>query len=117
MHPLSIFPQLFFLGLLSPLLLRLAVGVFIISLGITRYQKMRDWSTLVYTITGLLLVIGLYTQIAILIAILILIFDFYTDKSPVHISSEKKILYVIILVVLISLMFTGPGFFAFDLPL
>lgn len=117
MHPLSIFPQLFTFGLIAPLLLRLAVGLFMIYLGKDRYNKTYKWSSVAYIGSAVLLILGLYTQPATIVAILAIGFDFYTEKKVIPVSKEKTALYMIVGVILLSLLFTGPGFLAFDLPL
>ena len=117
MHPLSMFPQLLTFGLIAPFLLRLAVGLFILSIGWDRYKKPYKLTSIVYAVVGALLVLGLYTQIAAILALVVLKFDFYTEKKTGPVSREKFILQVMVNVVVISLLFTGPGFLAFDLPL
>jgi uncharacterized membrane protein YphA (DoxX/SURF4 family) len=117
MHPLSSFPQLLFLSLLAPTILRLSVGFFILHLGKNRSQSKHNRASPIYFISGVLLIIGLYTQIASIVGILVLIFDFYVNRKSTLISEDKKTLYVIVGVILLSLLFTGPGLFAFDLPL
>lgn len=121
LHPLATFPTLLSFGLISPLLLRLAVGGFVIYLGWKRLQKEYQGASIAYIVTGALVVLGLYTQIASLISIVILKLDFYADhywtptNSPA--STEKYVLYFFAIVILLSLLLTGPGLFAFDLPL
>ncbi len=65
--------------------------------------------------------LGLYTQITALAAIAILKLDFYwdywTNRKTVPIPENQKILFGVFIVILISLLLTGPGFLAFDLPL
>lgn len=117
MHPLSIFPQLFFLSLIAPLLLRLGVGILLILLGKERHKKTYNWSVFIYIISGVLLVLGLYTQLAAIVGILVIGFDLYMDRKSGTVSMDRKILCVITIVILLSLLFTGPGLFAFDLPL
>src|SRR3989344_3512038 len=117
MHPLSTFPALLSFGLIAPLLLRLAVGGLIILFGWERYKKPYQWSSLLYVIIGVLLILGFYTQIVVIASILILKFDFWTNKKAGQVSREKFLLQVIANVILISLLFTGPGFLALDLPL
>ena len=118
MHPTSIFPQLLFLGpMLAPLLLRLSTGIFLIYLGNDRHKKAEAWSTVIYLLAGILLVLGLYTQVAVILGILVIAFDYYTDKKNSTISKDKMTLCVIAGIILLSLLFTGPGFIAFDLPL
>lgn len=123
MHPLSIFPQLFYLELISPLLLRLGVGLFMLYLASNRYKKIYKWSAIIYALSGVLLILGLYTQLAAIIGIIAIMFDFYAEKKDIlimqtgTISKEKQILYLLVGIILLSLLFTGPGFLAFDLPL
>jgi len=117
MHPLSTFPELLTFGLFAPLILRLTAGLFILYRGSERYKKPYQITSVFYFISGILLILGFYTQIAAILALLVLKFDFYTDKKIGLISREKFILQVVVNIIVISLLFTGPGFFAFDLPL
>ncbi len=117
MHPLSVFPQLLTFSLVAPLILRFSVGLFILSRGWDRHKKPYKFTSIVYAIAGALLILGLYTQIAAILALIVLKFDFYTDKKTGKVSREKFILQVIVNIIVISLLFTGPGFLAFDLPL
>lgn len=121
MHPLSIFPQLFNFEIFAPLFLRLTVGVFLIWLGTSRYKKEYSWSSVLYFLSSILILLGLYTQPASILAIIILKLDFYLDfykgqrLSPT--PKEKYMLYGMAIAILLSLLLTGPGAFAFDLPL
>lgn len=117
MHPLSIFPGLLTFQLVAPFLLRLVVGFFILSIGWDRYKKPYKSACIIYAVAGILLILGLYTQIAAILALIVLKFDFYMDKKNGHVSREKFILQVVVNIIVISLLFTGPGFLAFDLPL
>lgn len=109
---LSIFPSLLAYHLLAPALLRLVAGGL---LGWHGYQSTRalepkrrlaGWTELALAV---LLVIGLWTQpAALLMAILILI------RPDRQISWQARAL---MLAILASLALTGPGLFAFDLPL
>ncbi|MBI4155647.1 MAG: hypothetical protein HY507_00255 [Candidatus Zambryskibacteria bacterium] len=117
MYPLTIFPALLTFGLIAPLLLRLSVGILRLFAGYARYHKKFRWLSIFYAISSLLLIIGLYTQIAAIVAILLIIFDYYTEKKSGKISREQNLLTILMLIILISLLFTGPGFLAFDLPL
>ncbi|MFZ2621487.1 MAG: hypothetical protein WAX85_03000 [Minisyncoccia bacterium] len=121
MHPLSIFPRLLDFSLLAPTVLRVVVALFVIYLGLNRYKKEYNYASIVYIISGGLIILGLYIQIASIIAIAVLKFDFYVDfyikrkTKPVEI--DKYFLYGAMGVILLSLLVTGPGLFAFDLPL
>lgn len=117
MHPLSTFPQLFFLGLVAPFLLRITVGVFIIYLGKERYHKNVQWLSVIHVISGICLFMGLYTQISAIVGIVLIAFEFYLENTEKKVSTEKKILYIVSAIILLSLLFTGAGFMAFDRPL
>ena len=117
MHPLTTFPALLSWGLIAPLLLRFSVGVLRLLASGERYKKEYSWLSIFYVVSSILLIIGLYTQIASLVAIALIKFDFYTEKKAGTLSREKGALAVLMIVILISLLFTGPGFLAFDLPL
>ena len=117
MHPLSIFPSLLTFGLIAPLLLRLAVGVLRLFAGLERYRKDYQWLSIFYIVSSVLIIIGLYTQIAALVSLACIAFDYYLEKKADKLSREKVALTIVMSVILISLLFTGPGFLAFDLPL
>ena len=121
MHPLSIFPELLTYGLLAPFLLRLIVGYLILCLGWTRYKKPYKWTTVLYAVFGVMLIIGLYTQIIAIVSIILLKFDyyvdFYKDRKSTPVPKMVTFLYVMAILILLSLLFTGPGAYAFDLPL
>ncbi len=122
MNPLTIFPQLLFLGPgISPLLLRIVVSIFIFYLAKQRKGKEFSWTFLVYSLVGGLLFLGIYAQVAAILGIILIKFDFYVDywrnRKTNTISTEKYLLYFLAGVILMSLLFTGPGAFAFDRPL
>lgn len=110
---LSIFSSLLTYDLLAPLILRLAAAI---GLGYHGYQvnhapesslrlRLAGWSQI---IAALLLLIGFWTQpVALLLAVLIVV---WPDKS---VPRTQRWLMVAIL---LSLLFTGPGFLAIDLP-
>ena len=117
MHTLAVFPRLLDYVLLAPLLLRVAVGVLRFFAGLVRYKKEYKWLAILYIVSSVLIIIGLYTQIASLAAILLILFDYYMEKKAGTLSREKNALTILMTVILVSLIFTGPGAFAFDLPL
>ncbi len=117
MHILTLFPQLLTFQLLAPTLLRLTVGIIILYIGKERFSKEYKYSSLLYFVSGIMLILGLYTQIAALLGIIMVKFDFWVDKKARVTSNEHWALYALMTVVLISLLVTGPGFMAFDWPL
>ncbi len=117
MHPLSTFPSLLTFGLFAPLLLRLCVGSLILLFGFERYKTSYKWASIFYAVSGVLLVLGLYTQLAAILGLIILRFDMWVEKKKSPVSRQYLLFDITLSIILISLIFTGPGFFAFDLPL
>ncbi len=117
MHPLSVFPQLLTYSLVAPLILRLAVGILRLLAGFARHRKKHKWLAVFYFLSSLFIIVGLYTQIAVIVAVLLVKFDYYMEKKAGTLSPEKKALTILMVVILLSLLLTGPGLFAFDLPL
>ena len=68
-------------------------------------------------IFGAMVFIGLYTQITAILAILTIKIDWWFAKKMSPVSADKMMVYVFAVVILLSLIVTGPGLFAFDLPL
>ena len=117
MHPLATFPQLLTFGLVAPLLLRLTVGFLRLGAGWVRWNKEYKWTAILYFISSVLIIIGLYTQVAVIVALVLVVFDYFLERKAGNLNREKMALTVLMKVILISLLFTGPGFLAFDLPL
>lgn len=128
---LNTFPNLLTYGLFAPLLLRLLLGAFLIfksykffkeqnglwSSG-SRVQKIYRGTMIVVAISGLLLVIGLFTQIAALLVLIITGGAFvYKKQITKTLSHEDMVAYTFVLVISFSLMLSGAGFYAIDLPL
>lgn len=124
-----------FLSILAYTLLRVSVGSIFIYFGITHIRKRYDmqhsmsfplfgqnlflvcYFAFVELVIGAMFFVGLYTQIAALLSILLClkILLFYRRFASTYIPS--KIFYVLMLVASISLFITGAGAFAFDLPI
>lgn len=133
---LNIFPDLLAFGLFAPLLLRVAAGLVFVSIGWHNLGRSRaeeatffeslGWKPGIYfaaglgaieLTTGLLLIAGLYTQIAALAAAIISLGAFTLKRrAPQGITSSRGFL-LLLLVVSLSLLVSGAGLFAFDLPL
>lgn len=131
---LSIFPSLLVYGLAAPLLLRLAAGILFLvwaagCFGSGKHAiraRLEEWGLpgkettialgLIQIVVGALLIVGLYTQAAaILGAALAAKFALLSRKEPF--GSASTIVYILVATISFSLALTGPGFFAFDLPL
>jgi putative oxidoreductase len=138
---LSIFPALLTYKLVAPLILRLALGVIFLNFGWTKLKRQKNdkaaffdtiglkpgivyvWViALIEILTGLFLIVGFLTQIAALVAAVILIIaTILKKKYPSSLESSKSFL-ILALIVAVSLLFTGAGFYSislgsFNLPL
>ena len=108
----------------GPLLIRLVLGITLAYFG---YRKIVNKGTssgsnakaygAVEIIIALFLVIGLFTQLAALLNAIILVIKLGFKARDKAFLSDGINYYVLLLVMAISLIFTGPGFFAYDLPL
>lgn len=118
MHTLSLFPALFTYTLVAPLLLRLAVAYYIIGLGSDMYKNGQyKWLSFIYFIVGAFLTIGLYTQAVAIVGIISIKLNWWIKRKVTPTPPDQMTLYIICGVILLSLLVTGPGAFAIDLPL
>jgi len=124
MHPVSLFPSLLTYSQVAPLIIRAALGITLIYAG---YQKIKGRGTssgsnsVIYGVAeiaiALFLVIGLFTQLAALLNAVILVIKLGFKAREGKFLSDGINYYILLLTMAISLMFTGAGFLAFDLPL
>ena len=133
---LSVFPDLLAFGLLAPFLLRVALGLVFISfgkykLGSERAEKAKffesfGWKSGLYVATvlgiielvvGIFLLIGLYTQIAALVAAFIMFCALILKKKSPHGIESSRGFLALLFIISLSLLVLGAGLFAFDLPL
>ena len=133
---LSVFPNLFTYSEIAPLILRLAIGIIFLELGYLKLGKERSsWGMFFQTIhfkpsqlfvsllatieivAGSFLVVGYLTQVAALVMAIILFAEAYVEFRDSAILKRDVVFYTLLLVICVSLLFTGAGAFAFDLPL
>lgn len=133
---LNIFPELLTYQLLSPFILRVVVGMLFISLGyleltkekerwlkvfeLIRFRPARMWVKVFGAIEiagGALLVIGLFTQGAALLFAIIGLAEAYIENRAPVVLKRNIVFYILITAISLSLLFTGAGFFAVDMPL
>lgn len=119
MHPLNTFPELLDFVRISPFLLRVVVGVLIIYLG-RQEQKKDSFLSYAYYICGLFLMVGFYTQITSIVGLVLLKYSIYVnywkDRRTSPVSGHIYFLYAISGLILVSLLFSGAGFLALDMP-
>lgn len=133
---LSVFPGLLSFALLAPFILRLVVGLIFIDLGGLKFKSekqrwMRTFEALhlrptdffvplygfLQIIGGALLILGLWTQVAALAFVLFTGIELYIEWEAKDILKRDLVFYLLIFVISLSLLLTGPGAYAIDLPL
>ncbi|HYF10071.1 MAG TPA: DoxX family membrane protein [Candidatus Paceibacterota bacterium] len=131
---LSIFPGLLVYTLAAPLILRLAAGSLFLFWSTRAFvlgkhtlaDRLAEWNlpgmpallalSAAEALVGILLLIGLYTQVAALAGALVAAkLAFLSRKEPF--GPGNMTVYLLVALICLSLALTGPGFFAFDLPL
>lgn len=133
---LNIFPDLLTYGLVSATLLRVIVGFVLIRFGFSTLLKNKRLAMeklvenkypspglmvwvlgILKIITGAFLIMGLLTQGAALVAAYIFVNLLIIDDTDDRIFGQTPLFYLVMIVISISLLFSGAGFFAIDLPL
>lgn len=135
-NPLNIFPELLTYGLMAPFILRVFLGGILIYFAYLKFFSERDDKAAFFESVGMkpgsvftsvigaaeltggvMLVIGFYTQVAAIVAAGLMLAAVYIKwRHPQALRNDIEF-YVLLFVVALSLLFTGAGFFAFDLPL
>jgi len=122
-------PELLSFTSLAPLLLRVVIGVYFLeqfsAIVHTKYiQKKNTEIKNIFkylvggkTLGAIAVIIGLYTQIAVLILIVLTIIDIIFEQKSGKLKRTKLQFYLFIIAILLSLLVTGAGFFAIDIPL
>lgn len=132
---LNPFPELLSYSLIAPLILRLTLSLIFINLG---YMKLTSEKTswvgffkttslpadisvkilaLIQIVGGLLLIVGLYTQIAALVFVVITSIELWIEKRDPILLRRGFVFYLLLFSISLSLLLTGAGFLAIDLPL
>lgn len=121
---LSMIPSLLTYQQAGPLVIRLVLGITLLEFGWRKVRGKGDSSGSNSAVYGgiemfisIFLIIGLFTQIAALLNIIILIIKLGFKARQGLLLSDGINYYILLLAMAVSLMFTGPGFYAFDLPL
>ena len=121
---LSVFPSLLSFQPYSPFIIRLTLGFILLFWTYRTFAKPDLFSTtkikmisLMEGIASLFIIIGLFTQVAVTIIIIDLLLRLIIKICNKAFFSDGVNYYFIILILAISLLLTGPGFLAFDLPI
>lgn len=133
---LNPFPELLTYGLLSPFILRVVVGFIFVNLGLLAFKGEKErWIVSLATLNipnpkiavkifgaiefvgGVMFLLGYYTQIAALVLALLTFAEAYVEYKDPTILKRNFVFYVLILAITLSLLFSGAGAFAIDIPL
>ena len=133
---LNPFPELLTYSLLAPFILRVVVGIIFIDLGFLKFRSEKDrWLAsfetlglrpsdlfvplyaLLQIVGGLLLLIGLWTQVVALAFVIFTGIELYVEWQAREILKRDIVFYMLIFVISLSLLLTGAGAYAIDIPL
>ncbi|MFA6269638.1 MAG: DoxX family protein [Candidatus Paceibacterota bacterium] len=133
---LNTFPDLLTYSLLSPFILRVVIGLIFVDLGVLLFKgEKARWLTslsvlkvprpemaikvfgVIEVVGGAMLILGFYTQMTALILALFTFAESYIEYKEPGILKRNLVFYVMLLAILISLLLSGAGAFAIDLPL
>jgi putative oxidoreductase len=130
---LNPFPELLSFSLL---VLRLVLGLIFVDLGVLKFKAERSrWISsfkalhlnpaeifvsgfgLIEVVGGFLLIIGAWTQIVALVFIVLVGLELYVEYRDASILKRDFTFYLLVLAIAISLLLSGAGAYAFDIPL
>jgi putative oxidoreductase len=133
---LNPFPELLTYSLLAPTILRLVVGLIFIDLGAlklkgersrwiasfeTLYLRPADLFVTLYAFLqiagGILLILGFWTQVAALMFVIFTGAELYIEWRARDILKRDIVFYLLTFTISLSLLLTGAGAFALDIPL
>lgn len=133
---LSPFPILLSFGIIAPFLIRILLGILYVRYGWFKIKKGRNVKAAffeqmglrpgtAFTLTfgaieivgGFMLIAGFYAQVAAIILSIIMLGALAAKfRKPSALSADMDF-YLVLFVATLSLVFSGAGAFAFDLPL
>lgn len=131
---LNLFP-IQFLAPFAYMLLRICLGLVLMYLGKNHFRARHSlaplfsfrlfpfghffawYLTIVEIIIGIFLFVGLYTQVAALLTMILSLKFIIMHKRFTHPTIPSRLSYLFMFVIATSLCITGAGIFAFDLPI
>ncbi|HMO78743.1 MAG TPA: DoxX family protein [Candidatus Paceibacterota bacterium] len=133
---LNFFPELLPFGLISATIIRIVVGSVLFYFGILSISTKKEivserlnnfkypapkfftfLISIIGIITGSFLIAGFATQIVAIIAIYLFLNLIFIDSGEKNIFGQTKLFYISMILISITLIFSGAGFWAIDLPL
>ena len=133
---LSPFPELFAFGWFAPTIIRLVLGIFFVRFGISKLRSEKSEKLTFFELAGfpraniflllsawieiaggILLIVGFYTQVtAIILALFMAGAVFIKWRKPELLKNDMEF-YILILAATATLIISGAGALAFDIPL
>ncbi len=133
---LNPFPELLTYSMLAPFILRVVIGFIFLDLGILKFREEKQrWIAsfetlglrpadllvplyaLLQIIGGVLLLIGLWTQVAALAFVIFVGSELYVEWKAREVLKRDMVFYLLVFVISLSLLITGAGAYAIDIPL
>ncbi len=133
---LNTFPELLTYSTLGPFLLRVVIGLIFIDLGLLKFKGenkrwVKTFNTLrlkpaeglvsiyglIQLVGGALLLFGAWTQIAALGFAIFMAIEGYIEWTEGSILKRDMVFYILLFTISLSLLLTGAGAFAIDMPL
>lgn len=112
------FPILLSLTRLAPFILRISITIFILYSNTTsqkiakRENSKTNWfQTIVEIVLSIFILVGMFTQVTSIILTIFMIIRIFSKDTKI-----SKTSYALSIPILLSLVISGAGFFAFDLP-
>ncbi len=135
-HTFNIFPELFTFSIIAPFILRVVLALIFMNLGALKLGRERiGWITslkllrvqpagffvgligIVEVVGGALLIIGAYTQITALILGIISLCELMVEYREESVLKRDFVFYLLLSAICTSLLLTGAGAWAIDIPL
>ncbi|MFA5877438.1 MAG: hypothetical protein WC880_03695 [Candidatus Paceibacterota bacterium] len=112
----SLFPNLFTFSYFAPLILRIAIAIvlFEAARGTWKQQKKGKVASFTSAILGTALVFGAFTQLTAILGIIEI--GILTAQRGVPSIFHRRSFALLVIAILTSLLLTGPGALAIDLP-
>ena len=133
---LNPFPELLMYSALAPLILRLVLGLLFIDLGILKLRGEKEgWLSsfdalglrptnffvplyaVLQIVGGFFLIIGLWTQVVALAFVIFSGLELYVEWKAREVLKRDLVFYLLVFAISLSLLLTGAGAFARDIPL
>jgi len=131
---LNPFPDLLVLGFFAPTLVRVAAAALFLYAGYIHWQRREAignisfpvvgkgewiaWISIIFHFTvGTMLFFGYYTQIAALLGLVGMLKGIVLGRSYAQVFMYSRVTYILLAAICASLLLSGAGALAFDIPL